>query len=145
MVVGVLTGGGMGTAGAVVTGFINEVWSEGRFDRTVAYIDDRYDVGTIGRGPAASASNAQSFRAAFPDLAVEIVDVVEEGSRVAVWMRLSGTQQGEFRGYPGSGRYATWDEIGFLTVDGGKIVAGRYLADMFGLRKALGVIPDTMR
>jgi hypothetical protein len=34
-----------------------------------------------------------------------------------------------------------WDEVGFFTVDDGKIVAGRYPADMFGLRKALGIIP----
>jgi hypothetical protein len=37
-----------------------------------------------------------------------------------------------------------WDEVGFVTVNDGKIVAGRYLADMFGLRKALGIIPTAM-
>lgn len=77
----------------------------------------------------------------FPDLAVEVVDVVEQHSRVAVWMRLSGTQDGEFSGHPPSGRHATWDEVGFFTVDRDRIVACRYLADMFGLRKALGIIP----
>lgn len=135
----------MMTARSVVTRFITEVWSEGRFDRAAAYIDVDYDLGILGRGPGASAANARSFREAFPDLAVEIVDVIEEGPRVAVWMRLSGTQHGAFRGYPASRRHATWDEIGFFTVNGGRIVAARYLADMFGLRKALGIIPATMR
>lgn len=84
----------MMTARSVVTRFITEVWSEGRFDRAAAYIDVDYDLGILGRGPGASAANARSFREAFPDLAVEIVDVIEEGPRVAVWMRLSGTQHG---------------------------------------------------
>ena len=38
-----------------------------------------------------------------------------------------------------------WDEVGFFTVRDDKIVAGRFLADMFGLRKALGVLPSDTR
>ena len=127
---------GMGPAGAVVVGFVTEVWNEARFDRTAMYIDARYDLGSLGQGPEASAANARTFRQAFPDLTVEITDVIEQGPRVAVWMQLSGTQRGTFRGHAASGRHATWDEVAFFTVDGGRIVAGRYLADMFGLRKA---------
>ena len=135
----------MVTATSVVTGFLDDVWCESRFDRTEAYIDPRYELGDLGRGPDASATNARTFREAFPDLRVRVVDVIEQGSRVAVWMRLSGTQRGEFRGHPASNRHATWDEIGFFTVDDGKIVARRYLADAFGLRKALGIIPAATR
>jgi steroid delta-isomerase-like uncharacterized protein len=134
----------MATARSVVTGFIDEVWDEGRLDRAAAYIAAEYDLGTLGRGPAASATNARVFREAFPDLSVRVTDVIEQGSRVAVWMQLSGTQAGDFRGHPASNRHAVWDEVGFFTVDDGKIVAGRCLADMFGLRKALGIIPAAM-
>jgi steroid delta-isomerase-like uncharacterized protein len=135
----------MARARSVVTGFLNEVWCEARFDRVEAYVDPRYDLGALGRGPDASAANARTFREAFPDLQVQVLDLIEQGSRVAVWMRLSGTQRGEFRGYPASNKHATWDEIGFLTVEDGKIVAGRYLADALGLRKALGIIPAATR
>jgi predicted ester cyclase len=136
---------GVSTPSAVVAGFITEVWNEARFDRTPSYIDERYELGDLGRGPKASAANARSFREIFPDLTVQILETVQQGTRVAAWMRLSGTQQEEFRGHPPSRRHATWDEVGFFTVEGDKIVAGRYLADMFSLRKALGIISATMQ
>ncbi len=130
---------------AIVTGYLTEIWGQGRVDRAPLYIDDRYEMGELGRGPDAASTNVRRFRDAFPDLAVEVVDVIAQGSRVAVWMRMSGTHRGEFRGHPGTGRFAAWDEVGFFTVEGGRIVAGRFLADMFGLRKALGVVPPTLR
>jgi steroid delta-isomerase-like uncharacterized protein len=114
-----------------MTGFIDEVWDACRFDRAEAYIDPEHDLGALGRGPDASATNARAFREAFPDLRVRVMDVVEQGSRVAVWMQLSGTQHGDFRGHPASSRHGVWDEVGFFTVDDGRIRRGRYLADMF--------------
>ena len=44
-----------------------------------------------------------------------------------------------------TGRWAQWDGVGFFTVRDGRIAAGRFLADVFGLRTALGVIPEDLR
>jgi predicted ester cyclase len=60
-------------------------------------------------------------------------------------MRLDGTHSGTFRRHAPSGRHAPWDEVGFFTVRDGLIVSARFLADMFGLRKAIGVMPSDLR
>jgi predicted ester cyclase len=125
----------------VVLSFLREVWDEGRIDRVVEYIHEDYDLGRLGRGPRAAEANRLDFGTAFPDLRLAVEDVVASGQHVAVWMRLSATHGGTFRGYAPTGRHAEWDEVGFFTVQDGKIMRGRYLADMFGLRKALGVLP----
>lgn len=128
---------------SVVLNYLDQVWDKGLAERAGDFIGPDYDLGSLGRGPQASADNVRAFRQAFPDLRLAVTDTISDGGRVAVWLRLSGTHLGPFRGYPPSGRHATWDEVGFFTVAGGKIVAGRFLADMFGLRKAIGVIdPD---
>jgi predicted ester cyclase len=108
------------------------------------YVHEDYDLGPLGRGPRAAEANRTDFSEAFPDLRLTVEEVVASGPHVAVWMRLSATHRGTFRGYAPTGRDATWDEVGFLTVQDGKIIKGRYLADMFGLRKALGVLPADM-
>lgn len=132
------------TAEVLVVRFLREVWDAGRPERAAEFIDAEYDLGGLGRGPAACAANVRDFRLAFPDLRLRPIEMISDDRRVAVWMRLSGTHEGMFRGYPPSGHRALWDEVGFFTVARGKIVAGRFLADMFGLRKAIGVIDREM-
>src|SRR3954468_15648931 len=56
------------------------------------------------RGPASSKAKLSAFIAAFPDLKVEFVDLVEEGNRIAGRGVLSGTQRGAFNGIPASGK-----------------------------------------
>lgn len=125
----------------VVRGYLETVWNDGELDRASEFVTDDYAVEGVGTGPEAAARNAGAFRTAFPDLTIDVTDVVVDGDRVAVWMRLSGTHLGAFRGHEATERSAAWDEVGFFTIHEAKIADGRFLADMFGLRKALGVIP----
>lgn len=129
----------------VVRDFLTEVWDRGRSDAAGNYVAPSYEVPGVGRGPAAVATNARTFRDAFPDLRLAVDDVVVEDERVAVWMLLSGTHLGPFRGHEATGRHAVWNEVGFFEVQDGVVVRGRFLADMFALRKALGIIPDDVR
>jgi predicted ester cyclase len=129
----------------VVRGFLEEVWNQGHGEAAELYVDPRYEVPGVGRGPRAVAENMDAFRVAFPDLRLDVDDLVANDERVAVWMRLSGTHLGPFRGYAPTGTRATWDEVGFFFVEGDRIDRARYLADMLGLRKALGVIPSDLR
>ena len=129
----------------LVRGFLADVWDAGRAEEAARYVGPEYAAPGFGRGPAAVADNVTSFRQAFPDLRLQVVDSVADDDRVAVWMRLSGTHRGIFRGHAPTGRRAEWDEVGFFTVEEWLLVRGRFLADMFGLRKALGIIPDDVR
>ena len=52
-----------------------------------------------------------ALRGAFPDLRVEVDQMVAEGDRVA-WLRTSrGTHQNDFMGHPATGELKTWKAI----------------------------------
>jgi predicted ester cyclase len=63
-----------------------------------------------------------AFRSAFPDWRMEIVEMVAEGDTVAARFRCSGTNEGEFRGAPPTGRRMEVDEVYFLRVEDGRFV-----------------------
>jgi predicted ester cyclase len=47
------------------------------------------------------------FAASFPDFRMEVVDVIAEDDKVVGYFKCSGTQEGEWRGKPPSGRPST--------------------------------------
>ena len=51
------------------------------------------------------------LRSAFPDLAIEVEVLVEDGSRVAWRRQYRGVQSGAFRGFPASGKTIEWQEM----------------------------------
>lgn len=75
---------------------------------------------------------------AFPDLHVVIDEIMAEGNKVGVWYTARGTQRGEFRGVPPTGKQVTWVGVDLLRVEGGKIVEGRFVDDSLGLLRQLG-------
>ena len=81
------------------------------------------------------------FRAAFPDWREDIVELVAEGNKVVGRFRCTGTQQGEFMGFPPTGKRMEVDEVYFLTVEGGRIVDFFGVEDNLARLQQLGVIP----
>ncbi len=64
------------------------------------------------------------FRAAFPDGAMTVNELVAEGNKVVARVTLSGTQAGEFAGVPASGRLRSAEGIETFRIARGKIVEG---------------------
>lgn len=55
------------------------------------------------------------FRASFPDVHMEVVDLVAEGDKVAGRFTCSGTHEGEWRGHAPTGRrFEQVDEVYFF-------------------------------
>ena len=77
------------------------------------------------------------FRDAFPDVAVEIDEMVAEGDRVAVATTFTGTHEGELMGVAPTGRRVSVTGIGIVRVADGKIVEHRGLTDILGLMRQL--------
>jgi predicted ester cyclase len=77
------------------------------------------------------------FRDAFPDVSVEIDEIVAEGDRVAVATTFSGTHQGELMGLAPTGRRVSVTGIDIVRVSGGRIVEHRGLTDIVGLMRQL--------
>jgi steroid delta-isomerase-like uncharacterized protein len=128
---------------SVVRRFIGEVWNSGNLDAADDLIDASYEVPGVGRGPEAVRQNIATFRAAFPDLEWVIEELIAEGDRVAVRLRLRGTHLGEFRGIAVTGRAVTMREMAFWQVRDGKLTDPVFQADGLGLRVQLGAIPSS--
>jgi steroid delta-isomerase-like uncharacterized protein len=82
-----------------------------------------------------------SFVSAFPDLKVEIRNLVCEEDTVGAWVTYTGTHQGPFAGVPGSGRdikIAGWD---LFRVENGRIAELTSHCDVFTLMNQIGALP----
>jgi len=83
-----------------------------------------------------------AFRSAFPDWHMEIAELVAEGNTVVGRFRCSGTNQGDFKGVPPTGKRMEVDEVYFLRVEGGKFVEFWGLEDELARMRQLGLIPS---
>jgi steroid delta-isomerase-like uncharacterized protein len=78
---------------------------------------------------------------AFPDLHVEVHDVIAEGELVAARVTYSGTHQGEFVGIPATGRQARVNGVDFFRMQDGRQAEHWGGPDMASLLQQLGVMP----
>jgi steroid delta-isomerase-like uncharacterized protein len=76
---------------------------------------------------------AELIKAAFPDLAVEIEDIVAEGDSVALRLTIRGTHQREFLGIPATGRPVSYVSHEFYRVADGLIAEEWICSDTAGL------------
>jgi serine phosphatase RsbU (regulator of sigma subunit) len=93
---------------AIFRRYIEEVWNQGRleladeiFDR---YLAHQPDGPTLERGPEDVKRFVSEFRAAFPDLRINIDEQVAEGDKVMIRATFRGTHQREFRGMAPTGK-----------------------------------------
>ena len=77
-----------------------------------------------------------TFRDAFPDITVEVDELVADGDRVAVATTTTGVHSGELLGAKPTGRRVSITGIDLVRVDG-KIVEHRGLTDTVGLLRQL--------
>ncbi len=78
-----------------------------------------------------------TFCDAFPDVSVEIDELVVDGDRVAVATTFTGTHEGELMGVAPTGRRVSVTGIDIVREAGGKIVEHRGLTDIVGLMRQL--------
>ncbi|MFN2137839.1 MAG: ester cyclase [Candidatus Promineifilaceae bacterium] len=87
-------------------------------------------------------SSVQMLRSAFPDMDVQVTQLVAEDDMVAIRLAVRGTQQGEFLGLSPTGRPIQMNGAAFFRVAGGKIVEAWSFPDLFGVMQQLGAIPE---
>ncbi len=85
------------------------------------------------------------FRA-FPDLHIEIEQIIASGNSAAVRMRGTGTHQGSFAGVAPIGKTFVLHACNVLEIRNGKVIRGRLYADNASLFQHLGILsqPKTM-
>lgn len=83
-----------------------------------------------------------SLFAAFPDMHGEVLDTVEDGDRLCVRSRVTGTHKGEFMGIPATGKSVDFERIDILRFADGKVAEQWGVADDMGMMGQLGLLPE---
>ncbi|HVG75863.1 MAG TPA: ester cyclase [Thermoleophilaceae bacterium] len=83
-----------------------------------------------------------AFRSSFPDMHMEIVDLIEEGERVVARFACSATHTGEWHGHlPTGRRFERIDEVYFFTFEGDRIADAWGIEDTLERFRQLGLEP----
>lgn len=82
----------------------------------------------------------RQWLAAFPDIVVEVEELIIEGDRVAELAKMSGTHAGELFGVAPSGRHVDMDVVLIMTIKDGLIVEERRVYDFTGFLVKVGVL-----
>ena len=133
----------------LVRRFFDEAINTGNLDAFDEFCSPDYvwhggaDPGGLGdvRGLAAFKEAVDGFFTGFPDLKVEILDLLSNGDKAAVRFRETGTHLGVFVGFPATGRKVTFSGMGIYRADGGKLVEEWFVDDSRAIFEQIGAIP----
>jgi predicted ester cyclase len=82
------------------------------------------------------------IRRAFPDFHVEVRDLVAEGDRVAAFLHMSGTNEGEYRRGAATKRSGSMRAFFIWRVADGRLAESWGVGDRLGLLQELGIAPS---
>lgn len=127
----------------VVRRFYEELWNRGNLDAAdelVASDYVRHDLrpGDAPPGPAGQKAVAQKFRAAFPDVKLQVESLVAEGDLVAARWTMFGTHTGAWGDIAPTGRSVRFSGVNFFRIADQKIAEIWNVRDDLGLREQLG-------
>jgi steroid delta-isomerase-like uncharacterized protein len=128
---------------ALIRRFYEEVWDRGNTEFAFeVFADDyvRHDFRATEPlpGPAGQKRIADDFRAAFPDLRVNVDLIVGEDDFVVGRWTATGTHLGSWAGMEPSGRPMTLSAANIFRFEDGKVVEIWNHRDDLGLREQLG-------
>lgn len=83
------------------------------------------------------------YGAAFPDLSMEVSDILSDGDKTVARVTATGTHQGEFMGIPASGKSIEVQLIDIMRFDAAGLVCEHWgVMDMLSMLQQLGALPD---
>lgn len=110
---------------AVLETLIEEVWNAGRYELIPEVFAQNAQLHMAGielEGHEAIRDHYISpFRTGFPDLHIEVLDLLRDGNKIAMRLRGTGTHDGEYRGKPATGKQLDYTGIVVMHMEGGMI------------------------
>ena len=83
------------------------------------------------------------YRAAFPDMRMEVQDVIASGDRVVVRARVTGTQTGPMMGMPATGKSVDVQLIDIMGMGADGLCHEHWgVMDQLKMMQQLGVVPE---
>jgi len=135
----------MATNKEIAHRFFDSAWNRG----DLATVDelttpDAFDHSPMGteRGPESFKHVVVGFRAAVPDVKLEILQEIVDGDKVVHQWRLTGNNTGEpFMGIPATNKPIEFNGITIVRLENGKLAERWAQMDLLGLMTQLGVVP----
>jgi steroid delta-isomerase-like uncharacterized protein len=130
---------------ALVRRIVDEAWNRGNLQVVDEIFAPEYREHNPrpGQEPGIDGykSGVSMMRAAFPDLFLDVRDVLADGDRVALRYVLCGTHDGELMGVPASGQRVSSDGMVFARLESGQVVERWGVQDMMTLLQQIGALP----
>lgn len=127
---------------ALVRRIVDEAWNEGKLEVIDEAFASDYQEHTPRPGRELGIEGYKGgitvMRAAFPDLFLDVHEVIAEHDRIALRYTLRGTHDGELMGIPPSGKRVSSDGMVFARFDNGKVVERWGVQDMLTLLQQVG-------
>jgi steroid delta-isomerase-like uncharacterized protein len=132
---------------ALVRRIIGEAWNQG----DLAVVDEAFAPDYEEHNPRPGQEpgidgykgGVMMLRAAFPDLSLDLHDIIAEEDRVAVLYTLRGTHDGELMGLPASGQRVSSDGMVFARFRDGRVIERWGVQDMMTLLQQIGAFAPT--
>lgn len=123
-----------------------EVWNQGNFEVLDEIVSPDY-VGHLPTPPEAPSGREglrwliQMYRAAFPDIYVQVDDQISEDDKVLTQITIQGTHQGQFMNVPPTNKNIRVTAMVVTRFKNNQNVEGWAELDRLGLMQQLDVIP----
>jgi predicted ester cyclase len=136
---------------SALTRTIHHLFSEGKLDEVMAYIDDNieatsYATGQVFHGKSDFMQFMQGFKTAFPDIVIQHKSIFENGDQVCVEFDGLGTNTGPLMTpagtAPPTGKKVTLNVAEVLTWKNGKVIKLHNYQDSGNLLRQLGLLPQ---
>jgi steroid delta-isomerase-like uncharacterized protein len=107
------------------------------------YIDDSYIAEseiypTPVRGKEGARQSFQTMLQAFPDLQLEVEQLLASGDHVIARYLVTGTHKGNFAGIPPTDRKVSWHMCNVLEIRNGRAIKNRMYGENLSLVRQLG-------
>ena len=126
---------------------IEEAWDGNQLDKLEAFFAPGFTQHAAPPGMPATLENAKQMHRmamqALPDRKAAIQEIIADGDKVAVRIRVTGTNTGGFPwlGIEANGNKVDIEWISIYTLKDGKVTEHRAVMDIMGLMQQLGAIP----
>ena len=124
----------------VVQKYLIELINNGDFSAIDKYIDPDFTTPHgVFKGAESLKQFSISLRNAFPDLHLEINEMVAEGDIVSVILTSEGTFTNQWNGIEPTGKHFVLTEADFYRIKEGKICFNTSIADLHSMSEQIGI------
>ncbi len=124
-----------------VRAFVDQVWNRRNYDAAPDLFAATY-TNPFGAGPAARVEPIRRYHEAFPDLRIDIEELIVADDTVVMRATFRGTDTGGYVGRAPTGRAVDEWVVTIMHFEGDKVVREWIGADKLGLFIQLGVVDD---